>query len=389
MKRQSAPPRPRLLPLSLSCLLLLLAGAGCSHASESATAKAQGDKPAATQAAPATPAGQPGPPPATAAKPGAPAATAPAAPAAEPPINPDKLPAVVARVNGQEIKKEELVKEVKGIQARFAQQGGPAEPPGLYRQVLDNLIARNLLESEAKAQGVTVTDDEIKKQIDQMKGQFPNPEDWNKAIAAQGLNEAQLHDTVKRGLAIQKYIQTKILDATKVSDAEIKTFYDQNKDKMKQPERLHLRHILVKADKDTPAADKQKAEAKANDLLARLKKGEDFAKLATENSDDPGSKAQGGDLSWISHGDTVEPFEKAAFALKTKNEISPVTLSPFGYHIIQLLERQEESVVPFEQVKERIADFLKQRQGQTEVQNRVQALKAKAKVETFLPPSAG
>jgi peptidyl-prolyl cis-trans isomerase C len=400
MKRQSAASRPQLLPLSLSCLVLLVAGAGCSRASESATAKAQGaqgDKLAATTAAPAKPAtsatsatsapaaaGQTG---TAASAPGAPGAPGAPAPAAEKPIDPAKLPTVVARVNGQEIKKDDLLKEVKGVQARMAQQGAPAEaaaPAGLYHQVLDGMIARTLLESDAKAAGIGVTDDEVKKQLEQTKGQFPSPEAYKKALADEGMTETQLQDNFKRQMAIQKYIQAKVVDPSKVTDADTKTFYDQNKDKMKQPERLHLRHILVKVEKNAPAADKQKAEAKATGLLARVKKGEDFAKVATESSDDPGSKAQGGDLSWISKGDTVEPFEKAAFALKTKNEISPVVESPFGFHIIQLLEHQDEGTIPYDQVKDRIGEMLKQRQAQQGIQDRIQALKAKAKVETFI-----
>jgi peptidyl-prolyl cis-trans isomerase C len=390
MKRQSAASRPQLLPLSLSCLVLLVAGTGCSRASESVMAKVEGDKPAAT-AKPA--AGQTTPAPATPAAPAAAAQAPGAAPgqpaAAQPapkPVDPAKLPPVVARVNGKEIKKDDLLKEVKGVQARMAQQGAPAEaaPAGLYQQVLDGMIARTLLEGDARTQGVSVTDDEVKKQLDQTRGQFPNPEAFKKALADEGVTEAQLQDNFKRQMMIQKYIQTKVVDASKITDADTKAFYDQNKDKMKQPERLHLRHILVKVEKDAPAADKQKAKAKAEGLMARLKKGEDFAKLATENSDDPGSKANGGDLSWVSRGDTVEPFEKAAFAMKTKNEMSPVVESPFGFHIIQLLERQDESTVPYDQVKEKITEFLKQRQAQQGVQERIQALKAKAKVETFI-----
>ncbi|HEV7516947.1 MAG TPA: SurA N-terminal domain-containing protein, partial [Thermoanaerobaculia bacterium] len=207
MKRQSAAFRPQFLPLSLSCLVLLVAGTGCSRAS--VMADIQGDKPAAaTPAKPASqPAAAPGAPPVTgaaaaaAAAPQAGAASA-AAPAADAkPIDPAKLPAVVARVNGQEIKKDDFLKEVKGVQTRMAQQQGvPADaaPPGLYHQVLDGMIARTLLENEAKTQGIAVTDDEVKKQLDQTRGQFPNPEAYKKALAEEGLTETQLQDNFKR-----------------------------------------------------------------------------------------------------------------------------------------------------------------------------------------------
>ncbi|HXO20797.1 MAG TPA: peptidylprolyl isomerase [Thermoanaerobaculia bacterium] len=382
MTRHSSPTGPKLLSLSLALsTALLLAGSGCSHASEGEQAKAQ--------AAPSTAA--PG---ATAAKPGASApgaATAPAGTAAKPAgapeaISPEKLPAVVAKVNGQEIKKDELLKEADGVKAQLGQNGNlpPALPATFYRQVLDGMIARHLLQQEATAQGVTVTDDEVKTQVAQLRGQFPNPEEFNKALAAQGLTEQQFLQTAKQQLTVRKYIQTKILEgAPAANDAAIKAFYDQNQDKMKQPERVHLRHILVKVDPSASAADKQKARAKADGVLARVKKGEDFAKLAKENSDDPGSKDNGGDLNWAQRGQFVEPFEKAAWALK-KDEVSPVVESQFGYHVIQLLDRQDASVLPFEQVKPRIAEFLKQKQSQEQVQVRIQALRAKAKVETFI-----
>src|SRR5262249_47310871 len=137
---------------------------------------------------------------------------APAAPAAEPPPDPDKFPAVVARVNGQEIKKEDLVKEVKGIQARMAQQGPPAHalPANPYRQRLEAMIARTLLEADAKTQGATATDDEVKKQLDQAKSQFPNADDCKNALAKEGITEPQLAGLLKQNLTIQKYIDAKV-----------------------------------------------------------------------------------------------------------------------------------------------------------------------------------
>src|SRR6185503_18555968 len=103
--------------------------------------------------------------------------------------------------------------------------------------------------------------------------------------------------------------------------------------------RLHLRHILVGANAKTSPADRQKARQKAEDLLKRLKAGEDFAQLAMANSDDTGSKLKGGDLGWVTRGQTPPSFEKAAFALAKPNDLSPVVESPFGFQIVQLLER--------------------------------------------------
>ncbi|MGH9362322.1 MAG: peptidylprolyl isomerase, partial [Thermoanaerobaculia bacterium] len=291
----------------------------------------------------------------------------------------EKLPAVIAKVNGVEIKKDELLAQVKG-------SPGVAEGSlnaTVARQVLDTLIARALLRQEALAQGVTVTDDEVKKEIDNLRGQFATPEAFTQALAAEGMSEQQLLERARQEFLVQKYVETKVAPKVAVSDEAAKAFYDQNQDRMKTPERLHLRHILVGVEATATPEDKQKAKTEADAVLAKVKAGGDFAALAKEHSDDPGSKESGGDLNWISKGQTVEPFEKAAFALKDQ-EVSGVVESRFGYHVIQRLETQAAGVVPFEQVKERIREFLKQRETQQALQAEIQALRAKGKVETFI-----
>lgn len=376
------PSSPRRLPLLSLSLALLLAGVGCSHASEGeqAATKAPAQTKPATAPAPASST--------AAAAPAAPAAPPPGAPAgtANATVTPDKLPAVVAKVNGQDIKKTELLKEADGLKSQIGGATLPAAlPASFYRQVLDGMIAKQLLMADAKASGIVVTDAEVKQQLDQLKGRFPNPAEFNKALAAQGLTEAALADTAREQLTVQKYVETKVMaNVPPASDAAVKSFYDQNLDKMKQPERRHLRHILVKVDKGASEADKAKAKAKADGLLAQLKKGGDFAALAKASSDDPGSKENGGDLNWVQKGQTVPTFEQAAWALKTKNEISPVVESPFGYHIIQLLDVQDARTMPYDEVKSRIADFLKQRQSQDQVKAKIQDLRTKAKVEVFI-----
>lgn len=374
--KKSSPPLQRLLSLSMA---LLMAGLiGCSPASEGeqATAGQDGKTPAAQNQATA-----PGQAPGTA-QPGT--AAAPAAPAT-PVVPPEKMPAVVAKVNGEEIKKEALLEEADKLKAQLTQagQGEQAASDQFYRQVLDGMIARTLLTQAAKAQGVVATDDEAKKEVEGLRARFPTAEAFQQALTAQGITEKELLDEARKQLVVQKFVESKILAQVSVTDAAAKDFYDKNQAQMKRPEQVHARHILIRADAAAPAADKQKAKAKAEDLLARAKKGEDFAKLAAENSDDPGSKTNGGDLSWFGRGQMVEPFDKAVFALQP-NQLSPVVETQFGYHVIQLLEKKAESTVPFEEAKDRISQFLKQQQSQQAVQSRIQQLRTQGKVETFI-----
>jgi peptidyl-prolyl cis-trans isomerase C len=369
--------------LSLSFAFLLAGLVGCSPASEGEQAAADPNDPnapAATAQAPgaATTAGAP------AASQGQPGAAAPGqAPAAAANLAPEKIPAVVARVNGQEIKKEDLLTEAQRMQMQFAVGMGRQVPltQDFYRKVLDSLIAQRLLLQDARAQGITASDEEVKTQVADLKARL-GEEGFKKALDGEKMTEQDLMAELRENSIVKKYLESRVKPAP-VTDQASKAFYDENQQQMKRPEQAHLRHILVRVPEGATEEQKQQARQKAEGLLARVKAGEDFAKLAQENSDDPGSKVRGGDLSWVTPGQTVEPFEKAAFALKP-NGVSPVVESRFGFHIIQMLEHRPPGVVPFEQVKDRIGAVLKDKQTSEAVQAQVQTLRSKAKVETFI-----
>ena len=126
--------------------------------------------------------------------------------------------------------------------------------------------------------------------------------------------------------------------------AYAKAAYQADSKRFAAPERVHARHILVKG---TTPESRVKAEA----LLAQLKQGADFKELATKSSDDPGSAAKGGDLGFFEKGRMVKPFEDAAFALDKPGDLSPIVESPFGFHIIQLVEKSKAGTRPFAEVE--------------------------------------
>ncbi|MBY0508254.1 MAG: peptidylprolyl isomerase [Bryobacteraceae bacterium] len=147
-----------------------------------------------------------------------------------------------------------------------------------------------------------------------------------------------------------------------VNDNDLKKLYSSTQDKYRLPERLKVRHILIKTTEKSPA-DLAKAQTLAADVLKQVKAGGNFAELAKKYSDDPGSKANGGDLGFIVRGQTVKDFEASAFSLKP-NEISNLVKTEFGYHILQLLERQEPRLQPFEEVRDQLkAEYNKDSAG--------------------------
>jgi len=148
-----------------------------------------------------------------------------------------------------------------------------------------------------------------------------------------------------------------------IGDDEVKAYYQSHADSYKQGEMRRASHILIRVAKDAPEAEAKVAKAKAEDILSQLKKAPaDFAKLAKQSSQDPGSAEKGGDLDWFGRGAMVKGFEEAAFSLK-ENQISDVVRSDFGFHIIRVTGVRPARAKPLEEVKLELQAELKREFG--------------------------
>lgn len=150
-----------------------------------------------------------------------------------------------------------------------------------------------------------------------------------------------------------EYVKRKATASFEITDKDIEHYYAAYKDKFKAPEAVRARHILVKIDKAATEDERKKLREKAEGILRKVKAGEDFSKIATELSDDPGSKANGGALGFLSRGRMVKPFEDVAFSL-APGEISGIVETDFGYHIIKVEERKASGWQTLDTVKEEI-----------------------------------
>lgn len=177
----------------------------------------------------------------------------------------------------------------------------------------------------------------------------------------------------------QEYLVKVVTAGVNVSEEDLKKFYRENEKDFLIPEQIRVRHILVASLADAKAEEKEKARVKAEAVLQRLNKGEDFAKLAAEVSEDQNSAQKGGELAPITPGKTnSDDFEKAAFALKP-GEVSGVVSTSYGYHIIRLDERQEKRTAPFSEARDYIYSLLKSEAEQKKIQEFVeQAVKDSA-----------
>jgi peptidyl-prolyl cis-trans isomerase D len=150
----------------------------------------------------------------------------------------------------------------------------------------------------------------------------------------------------KKSLAVLLLDPATIQNDIQPTDAELHNMYRVMSEKFQTPERVKVRHILLKSD----ASNDAQVKAKIDDLEKQLKNGADFAELAKKNSQDPGSGAKGGDLDWVTRGQTVKEFEAAAFSLPL-NQISQPVKTTYGYHILEVLAKEPARTIGFEEAR--------------------------------------
>lgn len=149
-----------------------------------------------------------------------------------------------------------------------------------------------------------------------------------------------------------------------LSEDDLRTYYKENAERLAGPEERRASHILINAAKDAPAADRAKAKARAEEVLAKVRANpKSFAEVAKANSQDPGSAASGGDLGYFGRGAMVKPFEDAVFGMK-EGEISDVIESDFGYHIIELTGIKKPKAPSFEEMRPKLEAELRKQQAQ-------------------------
>jgi peptidyl-prolyl cis-trans isomerase C len=306
-----------------------------------------------------------------------------AAPAAEPvkPL-PEKLPAVLARVNGEDVTLAEVEDYVRNLEGR----GGPLpadQRDRVYRGVIDQMVGYKLLVQEATKRKVAVPDTEVDARIAQLKQQFPSESVFMQALIDRKMSMTKLKDDARRDLAIGRLIEDEIAPKVAVKPEQLEAFYKTNPDQFKQPERVRASHILISVPENGDAAAKTAAKKKAEQILKDLKGGKDFAALAREHSQDPGSAANGGDLGLFAQGQMVGPFNDAAFTLKP-GATSDLVETQFGFHIIRVAEKQPARTVPLEEVRPQLEEFLKNQNREKETESFVKALRAKGKVEILV-----
>jgi len=291
----------------------------------------------------------------------------------------------VALVNGVVITRAQYDQELDVHLQRISRQGqqlSDAQMAELKKEILEGLIEREVLYQETRKAGIKIADQKINDQLTDIKKRFPNDAEFVKALAGMGLTEEDVRVQIQRGLAIRELIDQKIANKVVITDAETNAYYTGNPQFFNQPEQVKASHILLKVEPTADDAKKAETGQKIEEIQQKLKAGGDFAELAKKYSEGP-SSVRGGDLGFFQRGQMVKPFEDAAFSMQV-NEISGRVETRFGYHLIKVDDKKPAQTLPYEDVKVKIAQRLKQEKIEKDATQYVKNLRQEAKVEILL-----
>jgi peptidyl-prolyl cis-trans isomerase C len=300
------------------------------------------------------------------------------------------IPEIIAEINGAPVKRDLLIRTLKSVEKTYSMTGQVLTQEKLDQikaAVVDNIVNTEALILQATSEGIAVDSAKAKENYDQFKKQFPTEDAFKELLKAQEMTEEEIKQEFERTTRIRALLEKNIFSKVVISPEDVRKYYDANKPEFERKESVHASHILARivtsADPKATEESKAKAKLKIAEVEKKLKAGADFAKLATEESEDPGSGPKGGDLGFFSRGQMVPAFEKTAFELEA-GKVSPVVESDFGFHIIKVWEKKSAGVTSFEEASKAIEGKLKGQAANVKAKDYITELRTKLKVKKLI-----
>jgi peptidyl-prolyl cis-trans isomerase SurA len=297
---------------------------------------------------------------------------------------------IIARVNNQIVTRTEYEHSKEELKQE-AQQQDPGNADKIVaerdKDVLRDLIDQQLLLEKGKDLSIT-GDTEVIKWLDDMRKQMKldSMEELEKAATAQGISFEDFKLNKRNEIVTQQVIGKEVGSKLSISKEEEQQFYDQHKTELERPEQVKLSEILISTQKKGAAADAPEdpelvaaAQAKANDLLAQIRKGASFDDLAKKNSDGPTS-ASGGDLSFFKRGDMSKQLEDQTFAMK-KDEVTDVVRTKQGFVILKVTDHISAGIPPITEVGAKLQDAIYMQKLQPALREYLKKLREEAFID--------
>lgn len=299
----------------------------------------------------------------------------------------DVIEQILARVNNEIVTSSELERQKKQLRSELAQQYTGAELDRVYsereKDLLRDLIDQSLLVQRAKDLGLSA-DTDVVKRLDRIRQDMnlATLEDLEKEVQRQGVGFEDFKSNIRNQLLTQMVISREVGQKILITREEVRQYYEQHKAEMNQPEEVHLREILFSTEKKD-AAGVAEVEAKAREVLALAKKGQDFVELAKKYSDGPTAK-EGGDIGFFERGRMAKEIEQVIFNLKV-GEVSDVIRIRPGFLILKVEEHTQAGIPSLEKVESRIGEILYYQR----VQPALRAYLTRLREESFLDVRPG
>ncbi len=294
--------------------------------------------------------------------------------------SPQTVDRVAAIVNGEVITLSDLVQRA-GPDARSAD---PKLRAKALKEIFDLLVAEKLFAAQAQALGVEVSDQVVEASIEDFKRRNKIDDAMlDELLQREGMNREQLRQRFRRDLEAGQIMRLKVSSRVKVTDEDVRNYYQTNARLFGGEDELKVRHIFLPLSSSGGAAEDARVQAEGRKILARLAAGEDFAGLAREVSKGP-SASDGGDLGWLKRGTLAPELDRAAFALAV-GKTSGLVKTRNGYHILKVDERRIGGAKTFDEVKEEIRDRLTNEQVETFRNQYVADLRRDALIEIKMP----
>ncbi|MBK7075326.1 MAG: peptidylprolyl isomerase [Myxococcales bacterium] len=296
---------------------------------------------------------------------------------------------VIAVVNDEIILDSELAVQLTPYEPDLEGIDDPKErarrKDKLRAQVLDEMIAEQLIiEAAAAARLEEITSKEVDQIIADTKSDNKlDDATFQQALAAQGVTLAQYRQNVKRQLTRVRAMKMLVAPKVNITDEEVRAQYDQMVRRSDAVSQVRLAHIQLTLPERPTDAEVAAARAKAGDIVARVRAGEEFGKLAAEFSDDANTKTAGGELGWIERGTLDPAWEQVVFALDPKEVAGPVA-GPRGLEVFYVTEVKRTEMKPFDKMKDQIKGELQQRNMQKQTTTWIEELRKKAYIEVKL-----
>ena len=271
----------------------------------------------------------------------------------------------VARIDGIEIKQKEVDTYINFYKKQSTDgelTQNEEELKTLEANIIDIIIVTRLLEKYAEEKNITVSSEEVDKQIKLIIDSYSSEEDFEKDLKDKGIDKKFLENYFKSLMLSSKIFDEVTIDVI-VTDQEVKQYYNDNKKTLYVvPAKVKASHILaifpwVEDNSEETEEGREEALEKIKMVEDKLKNGVVFEDLARQYSDDRTSGENGGDLGYISKGQMIEEFEEALFSLDVE-EVSEIVETEYGFHIIKVFDRQEEYIQKFDEVEESINTYL-------------------------------